>query len=77
MERRGFQLSIAMMTGVVACIAFNLWLFRMSTLLGLVGLNVTKHVVIAWLCQVVGVDKRRARRVPAASAMPAPTLPLR
>ncbi len=77
MERRGFQLSLAAMIGVVACIAFNIWLFRLNTLLGLVGVNVTKHVVIAWLCQVVGVDKRRSRRVSTTPAIPAPSLPVR
>jgi hypothetical protein len=59
MERPGLQLSVATMLLVVACIAFNLWLFRLGPLLGIIGLNVTKHVVIAWLCQVLGVDRRR------------------
>jgi hypothetical protein len=67
MERPGFQLSLAAMLGVVACIAFNIWLFRVGILYGLIGLNVTKHVVIAWLCQVVGVDKRRSRAAAAAA----------
>lgn len=59
MERPGLQLSLATMLLVVACVAFNLWLFRLGPLLGIVGLNLTKHVVIAWLCQVLGVDRRR------------------
>ena len=69
MERPGLQLSLATMLLVVACIAFNLWLFRLGPLLGIVGLNVTKHVVIAWLCQVLGVDRRRRA---AAGSLPAP-----
>jgi len=69
MERPGLQLSVATMLLVVACVAFNLWLFRLGPLLGIIGLNVTKHVVIAWLCQVLGVDRRK--RADAASAHPA------
>lgn len=70
MERPGLQLSVATMLLVVACVAFNLWLFRLGPLLGIIGLNVTKHVVIAWLCQVLGVDRRR-NRTPAPRAHPA------
>ena len=46
------------MLGLVACVALNIWLFRVGPLLGILGLNVTKHVVIAYLCQVVGVNRR-------------------
>ena len=59
MERPSFQLSVAGMLGLIACIALNIWLFRFGALLGLVGLNITKHVMIAYLCQVLGVDKRK------------------
>ncbi len=52
------------MLGVVACVALNIWLFRVGPLAGILGLNVTKHVVIAYLCQVLGVN-RRAKAVPA------------
>ncbi|MDR3639207.1 MAG: hypothetical protein P4L84_35710 [Isosphaeraceae bacterium] len=55
------QLSVATMLLLVACVAFNLWLFKLGPLLGIIGLNITKHVVIAWLCQVLGVDRRRNR----------------
>jgi hypothetical protein len=58
MARPGFQLSVAGLLGVVACIAFNIWLFRLGPLWGIIGLNVSKHVIIAYLCQVLGVDKR-------------------
>jgi hypothetical protein len=58
MEQRPFQLKIVSLLGLVACIALNLWLFRLGVLWGIVGLNVSKHVVIAYLCQVLGVDRR-------------------
>ena len=60
MERPGIQLSVAALLGVVACIALNIWLFRYGALLGFIGLNVSKHVLIAYLCHVVGVDRRKA-----------------
>jgi hypothetical protein len=72
MERRGFQLSVAGMLGLVAAVAVNVWLFRLSILLGIIGLNVTKHIVIAYLCQVLGVDRRKA---PAPSPQPLPGAP--
>jgi hypothetical protein len=59
MERSPFQLKIVSLLGLVACFALNLWLFRLGMLWGIVGLNVSKHVVIAYLCQIVGVDRRR------------------
>jgi hypothetical protein len=48
------------MLGLVACIALNFWLFRLGAFWGIVGLNLTKHVAIAYLCQVLGVDRRPA-----------------
>jgi hypothetical protein len=65
MRRPAFQLTVATMLGLVACIALNFWLFRLGAFWGIVGLNVTKHVAIAYLCQVLGVDRR-----PAAQAAP-------
>ena len=41
---------------LVACVAVNFWLFRLGFLWGVVGLNVTKHVVIAQLCHAVGLE---------------------
>jgi hypothetical protein len=64
MDRPSFQLSVTAMLGLVACAALNIWLFRLSVLAGIIGLNVTKHVVIAALCQVVGVDRRTPRPAP-------------
>ena len=77
MERSNFQLSIAALLGLVACIAFNFWLFRVGVLWGILGLNVTKHVAIAYLCQVLGVD-RQTQSLPAHSpsgSSPPPRIP--
>lgn len=65
-------MSVAMLLGLVACAAVNIWLFRVSVLLGLVGLNISKHVLIAYLCQVLGVDRRKSptQRPPATSNSP-------
>jgi hypothetical protein len=71
MDRPGFQLRLSTMLGLVACAALNIWLFRLSVLAGIIGLNVTKHVVIAALCQMVGVDRRTVSFPPA----PDPTSP--
>ncbi len=59
MERSTFQMTVGAMLAVVACIALNFWLFRVGIFWGILGLNVTKHVVIAYLCQVIGVDRRQ------------------
>ena len=58
MTRHALQLSLTGMIGLVACVALNIWLFQLGTLLGIIGLNVSKHLVIAYLCQVLGVDRR-------------------
>jgi hypothetical protein len=58
MERATFQMTVGAMLAVVACFALNFWLFRVGVLWGILGLNVTKHVLIAYLCQVIGVDRR-------------------
>jgi hypothetical protein len=57
MERPTFQMSLAALLGLVACVAVNFWLFRLGVLWGILGLNVTKHVAIAYLCQTLGVDR--------------------
>ncbi|MFO0890088.1 MAG: hypothetical protein U0790_13240 [Isosphaeraceae bacterium] len=58
MDRRpSFQLSVTALLGLVACIAVNFWLFRLGALWGILGLNITKHVAIAFLCQSLGVDR--------------------
>jgi hypothetical protein len=69
MERRNFQMSVAALLGLVACIALNFWLFRLGALWGILGLNITKHVAIAYLCQVLGVDRPENR--PSAHPLPA------
>lgn len=63
------------MLGLVACIALNIWLFRLGAFWGILGLNVTKHVAIAYLCQVLGVD-RRAPEPRALLPVQAPGMPV-
>ncbi len=78
MERPILQMTVATMLGLVACIALNFWLFRLGVFWGILGLNVTKHVAIAYLCQVLGVDRRQPRpplRHSPASA-PGPIVPV-
>jgi hypothetical protein len=73
MERARFQLSVSSMLGLVACVAVNIGLFRFGALWGIVGLNITKHVFIAYLCRTTGVDRTRSpsrARVPAAPVPP-------
>ncbi|HKI18399.1 MAG TPA: hypothetical protein VKA15_10985 [Isosphaeraceae bacterium] len=70
MERPILQITVASMLGLVACIAFNFWLFRLGIFWGILGLNVTKHVAIAYLCEVLGVDRR-------GPAQPTPIMPAR
>ena len=60
------------MLGLVACVAVNIWCFRVNVLLGFIGLNVTKHVVIAQLCQAIGVNRRTE---PAAASASPPEKP--
>jgi hypothetical protein len=78
MEPPRFQLKIVSLLGLVACIALNLWLFRLGALWGIVGLNVSKHLVIAYLCQILGVDRRLRRDAspPAAARSTTSTLPV-
>lgn len=75
MERPTFQLTVGAMIGVVGCAALNFWLFRVGVLWGILGLNVTKHVVIAYLCHAVGLDRSAAAETgiiatPARSELP-------
>ena len=66
--------------GLVACAAANVWVFRYGFLAGFVGLNLTKHVGVAVLCQAVGLNKgqprpARHRRTAAHRAHPVPAGP--
>jgi hypothetical protein len=71
-------MSLAALLGLIACVAFNFWLFRVGALWGILGLNVTKHVAIAYLCQVLGVDRRDrdAPLPPRTASTPAPHMPV-
>jgi hypothetical protein len=76
MERATFQMTVRAMLAVVACIALNFWLFRVGVLWGILGLNVTKHVVIAYLCQVIGVDRRPSTGSQRVVSATAPRVPV-
>jgi hypothetical protein len=69
MARPGLQFSVAAMLGLVACVAVNLWLFRVGFLYGLVALNVTKHVGVAVLCQAIGVNRRPDEPLPRSASL--------
>jgi hypothetical protein len=71
MGRPGIQFSVASMLGLIACVALNIWLFRLGFLAGLIGLNITKHVGVAVLCQALGVNRRHARS-PSCPPLPKP-----
>ncbi len=58
------------MLALVACVALNFWCFRVSAILGFVALNVTKHVVIAQLCQAVGLNRREEVKVVSLATLP-------
>ena len=74
MERRGPQFSLSALLAAVAAVAIHLWLFRLGFFYGLVGLAVTKHLLIAYLCQVIGLDKgARSRPRPPIAAAPSPS----
>ncbi len=76
MERPNFQMSLAGLLGLVACIALNIWLFRLGALWGILGLNVTKHVAIAFLCQSLGVDRPAPQTPIRAPSAPSPQVPI-
>jgi hypothetical protein len=76
MERREFQLSLTAMLGLVACIGLNIWLFRLSTLLGIIGLNISKHVIIAYVCQILGVNRQRGPAAPSTNGPRSPGFPV-
>jgi hypothetical protein len=67
-------MSVAAMLGLVAFAALNIWLFRLSVLAGIIGLNISKHLVIAYLCQVLGVNRRAPTAPVGASTTPPPGL---
>lgn len=67
------QLGVGLL-GLTACAAANVWVFRFGLIAGLVGLNLTKHLGVAVLCQALGINRatatpqrprRRATRHPA------------
>jgi hypothetical protein len=69
-------MKIATMLGLIACVAINFWLFRLGVFWGILGLNLTKHVAIAYLCQVLGVDRRRVEESGCVLSAPAAQIPV-
>lgn len=57
MAIRQAQFSLTFLMILVACVALNFWLFRQGIFWGIVGLNVSKHVIIAYLCRNLGVNR--------------------
>lgn len=57
MEQSRLQWTLSASIAVVATCALNFWLFRQGVLWGLLGLSVTKHVLVAWLCHALGLDR--------------------
>ena len=55
--RHPAQFSVSLMLIIIALFALNFWLFRQGIFWGIVGLNVSKHVIIAWLCRSLGVNR--------------------
>ncbi len=76
MERATFQMTLGAMLFAVACIALNFWLFRQGVFWGILGLNVTKHVTIAYLCQIIGVDRRETQAPSPSVTKTAPKVPV-
>jgi hypothetical protein len=60
MQTRGLQMSLATLLVIVAGVALNFWFFRVNVVLGLVSLNISKHVLVAGLCRAVGVNRRES-----------------
>lgn len=57
MAIRQAQFSLTFLMILVACVALNFWLFRQGIFWGIVGLNISKHVIIAYLCRNLGVNR--------------------
>lgn len=75
MKHNNAQFSLMFLLLLVACCAVNFWLFRQGIFWGIVGLNVSKHVLIAYLCQNLGVNRTIDPRYPDPFADPEPTAP--
>jgi hypothetical protein len=77
MTRNHGQFRLTTLLLAVACVAVNAWLFRLGALWGILGLNVTKHVVIAALCKTLGVDESASRSTPTPAAAAGPEVAAR
>ena len=57
MKTPAMQMTLSAWLILTAAVAVHIWLFQQSVLWGFIGLALTKHVVIAYLCHILGVDK--------------------
>jgi hypothetical protein len=69
MDRSRLQWSLTAFLAIVASCALNFWLFRLGVLWGLLGLSLSKHVLVAWLCQTLGVDRKNPESTQATPAL--------
>lgn len=51
------RITTKLLLGLVVVSAVHAWLFRQGVLVGIVGLAVSKHLAIAWICRATGVDR--------------------
>lgn len=75
MEQSPFRLTVATLLVLIACVAVNFWLFRLGVLWGILGLNVSKHFAVAYLCEVLSGNRHRAE-APQKARQPTPRLPV-
>ncbi len=62
MTHRSFQFGLAALVWLVVFAAFNCWLFTLGFWGGVVAVVIDKHVVVAYLCMLAQVDRRRLGR---------------
>ncbi len=76
MRTGGVQIRVTTMMLLVAGIAVNCWLFQYGTLVGLFGLYVTKHVLVAWVCKASNPSigpRAQPAAAPGVTALPPPS----
>ena len=66
MDSRPFQYGISTLMGCVAFAAFNFWLCSLGAWAVIIAVVIDKHVLVAYLCWRLQIDRRR--REPAARA---------
>lgn len=61
MKHRSFQFGLAALVWLVVFAAFNCWLFTLGSWGRVVAVVIDKHVIVAYLCMIAQVDRRRLR----------------